>query len=66
MVYYVGWILPIAMVGETAFAEDESTSRPNVVFCMADDWSWPHAGVLGDPVVKTPAFDRVANEGVTF
>ena len=30
---------------------------------MADDWSWPYAGVLGDPVVKTPAFDRVAREG---
>jgi arylsulfatase A-like enzyme len=33
---------------------------------MADDWSSPHAGVLGDPVVKTPTFDRVAHEGVLF
>jgi arylsulfatase A-like enzyme len=31
---------------------------------MADDWSWPHAGILGDPVVKTPHFDRIAREGV--
>ena len=40
--------------------------RPNIVFCMADDWSWPHAGALGDPVVKTPHFDRIAREGVLF
>ena len=40
--------------------------RPNIVFCMADDWSWPHAGILGDPVVKTPNFDRIAREGVLF
>jgi arylsulfatase A-like enzyme len=40
--------------------------RPNIVFCMADDWSWPHAGILGDPVVKTPHFDRIAHEGVLF
>ncbi|MEJ2083237.1 MAG: sulfatase-like hydrolase/transferase [Acidobacteriota bacterium] len=33
---------------------------------MADDWSWPHAGVYGDPVIKTPTFDRVAREGVLF
>jgi arylsulfatase A-like enzyme len=33
---------------------------------MADDWSWPHAGILGDPVVKTPNFDRVATAGVLF
>ena len=40
--------------------------RPNIVFCMADDWSWPHAGILGDPVVRTPHFDRIAREGVLF
>jgi uncharacterized sulfatase len=40
--------------------------RPNVLFCMADDWAYPHAGVYGDRVVKTPNFDRVAREGVLF
>ena len=40
--------------------------RPNILFCIADDWSWPHAGIYGDTVVKTPAFDRVAREGVLF
>ncbi len=41
-------------------------ARPNILFCLADDWGWPHAGVYGDRVVKTPAFDRLANEGVLF
>ena len=41
-------------------------SRPNILFCIADDWGWPDAGGYGDPVVKTPAFDRVAREGVLF
>lgn len=40
--------------------------RPNILFAIADDWSWPHAGAYGDRVVKTPAFDRVAKEGVLF
>ena len=40
--------------------------RPNILFCLADDWSWPHAGIAGDKVVKTPIFDRVAREGVLF
>ncbi len=43
-----------------------AAKRPNVLFLMADDWSWPHASALGDPVVKTPTFDRVAREGVLF
>lgn len=43
-----------------------AASRPNILFAIADDWGWPHAGVYGDPVVKTPAFDRIAKEGVLF
>src|SRR5262245_55947744 len=41
-------------------------SRPNILFIIADDWSYPHAGVYGDKVVKTPNFDRVAREGSLF
>jgi uncharacterized sulfatase len=40
--------------------------RPNILFCIADDWSWPHSSIGGDPVVRTPTFDRVAREGVLF
>ncbi len=41
-------------------------SRPNIVFLIADDWSYPHAGIYGDPVVRTPTFDWLANEGALF
>lgn len=44
----------------TAFAD-----RPNILFAIADDWS-PHAGAYGTRWVKTPAFDRVAKEGLLF
>jgi arylsulfatase A-like enzyme len=44
----------------------EPDKRPNILFAMADDWAWPHAGVYGDKVIKTPTFDRVAREGVLF
>lgn len=40
--------------------------RPNILFAIADDWSWPHAGAYGHALTKTPAFDRVAKEGVLF
>lgn len=44
----------------------EAANRPNILFCFADDWGWPHAGAYGDPLVQTPAFDRLAREGVLF
>jgi arylsulfatase A-like enzyme len=40
--------------------------RPNILFCIADDWGWPHAGVYGDSIVNTETFDRVAKNGVLF
>jgi uncharacterized sulfatase len=48
------------------FGSGASNKRPNILFCLADDWSWPHASIAGDKVVKTPTFDRVAREGVLF
>ena len=39
-------------------------SRPNILLAISDDQSWLHAGAYGDPVVQTPAFDRIAREGV--
>lgn len=43
-----------------------SEQRPNIIFAIADDWGWPHASAYDDPVVKTPAFDRLAKEGILF
>jgi arylsulfatase A-like enzyme len=43
-----------------------AAERPNMLFFIADNWAWPHAGVLGDSTAKTPVFDRVAKEGVLF
>jgi iduronate 2-sulfatase len=55
-----------AIKPEPTTSATSTSRRPNIVFCMADDWSWPHAGILGDPVVKTLNFDRIAREGVLF
>jgi N-sulfoglucosamine sulfohydrolase len=43
-----------------------AVERPNILFCISDDQSYGHTGANGDPVVKTPAFDRVAREGIRF
>lgn len=40
--------------------------RPNILVCMADDWGWPFAPPYGDTAIRTPAFDRIAREGVLF
>ena len=41
-------------------------TRPNILFILGDNWRYPTAGALGDPMARTPAFDRLAREGVVF
>jgi len=50
----------------TSFSGTLHAERPNILFCISDDQSYVHAGANGDPVVQTPAFDRVAREGIRF
>ena len=54
------------LLGVCSFAPTGlAAERPNILFCIADDWGL-HAGAYGTPWVRTPAFDRVARDGVLF
>ncbi len=61
-----GAVAATAGCGFSNFTKGKNKSRPNIFFAIADDWSWPHASIAGDKVIKTPTFDRTAREGVLF
>lgn len=46
--------------------ELQQKERPNVLFCLADDVSYPYWGAYGCSWVRTPNTDRVAREGMLF
>lgn len=47
-------------------AENETESRPNILFIFADDWGWGDLSAHGHPYVKTPNIDRLVKEGTDF
>ena len=55
----------VLLVGPAASA-DPTADRPNILFAISDDQSWINTGANGDFCVRTPAFDRIAREGVRF
>jgi N-sulfoglucosamine sulfohydrolase len=59
-------LLVAALLGMGAVTAGAAEARPNILFCLADDWAWPHAGAYGDKTIRTPTFDRIAREGVLF
>jgi arylsulfatase A-like enzyme len=58
-------ILAAVALACSASAAPES-DRPNILFVIADDWGFGDAGAYGSTWIKTPAFDRVAREGLRF
>lgn len=46
--------------------DPENRQAPNILFCIADDASFHHFSMAGCTWVETPAFDRVASEGLFF
>jgi arylsulfatase A-like enzyme len=46
-------------------AASGNTGRPNILFCIADDWGYHFSG-QGEKKPKTPTFDRIAAEGMLF
>lgn len=42
------------------------TIKPNILILMSDNHSWGHLGCYGDPFLKTPVIDNLADEGIRF
>ncbi len=59
-------VLAAVILGAPLVSAESAPRRPNILLAIADDWGHGHAGILGCTWVSTPAFDRVAREGLLF
>ncbi len=64
--------LSAALVSACVFIKNKNPSnsrharQPNILIAVADDWGYGHSSIEESGFVQTPAFDRVAREGVIF
>ena len=71
---YIFTILAIvACVGISVASKEKNKSvnratdkRPNILFVISDDQSYPYASIYGTTGLQTPAFDEVARSGILF
>lgn len=56
--------------GAAAFAPrlraQQAGKRPNIILLLTDDQTRDSLGCMGNPIVRTPHIDTVAEQGVTF
>lgn len=50
----------------TFFKTKDKKQKPNILFIMTDEMRWDFMGVAGHTIVKTPALDRLADDGFYF
>jgi arylsulfatase A-like enzyme len=55
-----------AVVPAVSVSAAQENSRPNILLCIADDWSAMNAGCYGDPQARTPNIDALAAKGIRF
>ena len=57
----------VLLLGYTAGLLGAATSsKPNILFVLSDDHSYPFLSCYGDSNVRTPTLDRLASEGMKF
>ena len=55
-------LLPFSSI----YAQSANEKRPNILICITDDQSWVHTSFAGEKAITTPAFDKIAREGIYF
>lgn len=46
--------------------QEKEPVQPNILFLFADDQRADALGIAGNPILRTPTIDQLANQGVRF
>ncbi|WP_299534389.1 sulfatase-like hydrolase/transferase [Ulvibacterium sp.] len=62
----LGFILGIVFFNAIGILTTFAQERPNFIFILTDDQSYGYMRCTGNPIVKTPNLDALAQEGILF
>jgi len=61
------WAFPLLAADQgPQVATGPTTSKPNIIFILADDLGYGDLGCYGQTKIKTPSLDKLASEGMRF
>ena len=56
----------LGSLGATAFAQSQENKRLNILYILTDQWRASATGYAGDPNVRTPNLDTLADQSLRF
>lgn len=60
------WLIVVLFGAGAGLSAEAASSRPNLVFILADDLGYGDLGCYGQQRIRTPRLDRMAAEGTRF
>jgi len=45
---------------------DKKPTQPNILFLLADDWSYPYSELYGEMAIRTPNLVKLSEKGIRF
>jgi arylsulfatase A-like enzyme len=60
------FVLGLAAALSLPITPSQAAAKPNILFLLSDDHSYPYLSCYGNPDVRTPNLDRLAAEGMRF
>jgi N-sulfoglucosamine sulfohydrolase len=62
----IGILLTVLFLALAQIARAATPEKPNILFLLSDDHSYPYLGAYGNPDLQTPNLDRLAAQGLRF
>ncbi len=59
-------ILALSLIPVFTTCGKKEVKQPNILFLLADDWSYPYSEIYGESYVKTPNLEKLTHNGVVF
>ena len=63
---YLITLLACFLVQSCTNPQEPDPVKPNIIIIFADDLGYGDLGCYGNPTIRTPNLDRMANEGMKF
>ena len=63
---FIGGTIAATAASSAIFSTASASTRPNILFILADDMGWGDLSCYGRPDYKTPNLDRFAQQGMRF